>query len=98
MSLRAKRSNPKRNHTAIPETPLLVYPKDLMENTPNIVHFLLLKYFLIKTEFNDVRYLKELNITTVESILCNNFKEIENIYQEFLNKKRKSIPSKLTVS
>jgi len=45
-----------------------------------------------KTEFDDVRYLKELNITTVESILCNNFKEIENIYQEFLNKKRKNYP------
>ncbi len=45
-----------------------------------------------KTEFNDIKYLKELGITTVESILCKNFQEIENIYQEFLDKKRKNYP------
>jgi len=46
----------------------------------------------IPTEIAKITLLQSLGITTVESHLCHSFKEIEKIYQDFLNKKRKNYP------
>jgi DNA ligase (NAD+) len=45
-----------------------------------------------KSESDNVNLLQSLGITTVESHLCHSFQEIETIYQNFLNKKRKKYP------
>jgi DNA ligase (NAD+) len=44
------------------------------------------------TEQENLKYLKDLGLVTVENILCNNFADIEKIYQEFLTNKRKNYP------
>ena len=46
----------------------------------------------IPTEIAKITFLQSLGITTVESHLCHSFVEIENIYQDFLNEKRKNYP------
>ncbi len=45
-----------------------------------------------KTELENIKLLQSLGVTTVESHLCHSFVEIEKIYQDFLNHKRKTYP------
>ena len=42
------------------------------------------------TEFQEIDYIKKLGIDPVESHLCQNFNQIETIYQEFLQNKRQN--------
>lgn len=44
------------------------------------------------TEQENMDYLNNLGLVTVENILCTNFPDIEKIYQEFLSHKRKNYP------
>ncbi len=46
----------------------------------------------VSTEDNKIKFLKENGFTTVENFHCQNFDQIETIYQEFLTKKRKNYP------
>lgn len=46
----------------------------------------------IFTEENKIKFLKENGFTTVENFLCQNFNQIEYIYQEFLTQRRKDYP------
>ena len=41
---------------------------------------------------DEINLLKQLGFTPVESMLCHNFNDIENIYQDFLSKKRNDYP------
>lgn len=45
-----------------------------------------------KNEQSKISFLQSLGFTTVESSICKNFNDIENIYQEFLLHKRDSFP------
>jgi DNA ligase (NAD+) len=44
------------------------------------------------TETNKINYLKSNRFTAVENSICQNFDQIEKIYQDFLNQKRKDYP------
>lgn len=44
------------------------------------------------TENDKIKLLDKFGFTTVESIICKNFDEIESIYQQFLSEKRLSYP------
>ncbi len=46
----------------------------------------------VSTESNKINYLKTHGFTTVENFICQNFDQVETIYQDFLNKKRKDYP------
>ena len=48
------------------------------------------QYVRPSTENDKITFLQSLGITTVESHLCHSFEEIEKIYQDFLNEKRKN--------
>jgi len=45
-----------------------------------------------KTEMAQIKKLQDLGIKTVDTHLCQNFQEIETIYQSFLTKKRRNYP------
>lgn len=45
-----------------------------------------------KTEMDGIRKMRDLGFTTVDTWLCQNFEHIQNIYQQFLNKKRDNYP------
>jgi DNA ligase (NAD+) len=47
---------------------------------------------LVKTEQEKISLLKSFGFTPVESDLCHNFSEIEEIYQKFLTEKRQNYP------
>jgi len=55
-----------------------LYAVDFFPNLPRI--------------FDEINLLKQLDFTTVETTLCNNFNDIEKIYQKFLTEKRLSYP------
>jgi DNA ligase (NAD+) len=44
------------------------------------------------TENEKINFLKKNGFTTVENLLCQNFDQIEKIYQQFLNKNRQNYP------
>ena len=46
----------------------------------------------LKTIDDEIKLLKKLGFTPIEAFLCKNFDEIENIYQDFLIKKRNDYP------
>lgn len=45
-----------------------------------------------KSETNKIEFLQLHGFTTVENFLCSDFNQIENIYQKYLNQKRKEYP------
>ena len=47
---------------------------------------------LVSTEQDKIKFLQVLGFTTVESITCHNFNEIEAVFQEFFTTKRNSYP------
>jgi len=46
----------------------------------------------LPTVNDEIKFLQQLGFTTVESTLCHNFNQIENIYQQFLIKNRNDYP------
>lgn len=46
----------------------------------------------VSTEENKINFLQKLGFITVENFLCQNFDQVEKIYQQFLNKTRQNYP------
>jgi len=69
-----------------------VFGRDVLQNVSTKQNKLSTEQNKFATETEKIAFLQKHKFTTVENFLCQNFDQIEAIYQKFLNQKRQTYP------